>query len=513
MGLNRAVLLAALVVACARVLSAAEYVVDQNHPRSSDTGQGTPDAPLKTISAGVAKLKPGDTLTVKAGTYAELVRVSSGGEEGKPVVVRAAPGERVVIAGPDDARVGITWSGVGYLRIEGFEVRGTPGNGRHTGISADDGRHIEISHCVVVGTRISLNNHADSVVKRCVQTGSSGNGITLTRARNCVVEECEVFGNFADGIVVAWQSDGCKVLRNYVHNNWNDNHPDGLQVYRGVTNFLVEGNLFFNNGQGFMLEETDGGVFRNNIICGTHHSGMILGHQNSHNWTVEQNTFAFTAYQALSYSGKKTVVRNNIILAGGDNKVVRKAGEEMCAAERNFFWAPSGTRPVCDVPPDAETRSKWGDPKFVSAPVLGRKAVFYIDIWQHPEVRDKNTVNRLYLGGRPLTDSFKIGDHIEVNFDGVVRTVSAATEEYVEFQPPLEKMHKYPWEVVVNWGEKREFVWDLRLAPDSPARRMGTGGQDAGSSVDMRAYMRGDFDGDGKRDLPQIADEGGRTGR
>jgi len=496
-----------LVAALVAPASAAEFIVDRNHPRASDANPGTSDAPLQTISAGVAKMAPGDVVTVRAGVYPELVRIGAGGEDGRVCVLRASPGEKVVIAGPDDARVGITWSGSGYLRITGLTVKGTPGNGRHIGISGESGHHIEVSRCVVVGTRIFLTNHTDSVVRQCIQTGSSGNGITITRSKRCTVEECEVFANFADGIVVAWECDGCSVVRNYIHANWNDNHPDGLQVYRGVTNFRVEGNLFFNNGQGFMLEETDGGIFRNNIICGTHHSGMILGHGNSHNWTVEQNTIAFTAYQGLTYSGRGTVIRNNIILAGGDNKVVRKAGEAPCAAACNLFWKPEGSSALCDVPPDGETRSKWGDPKFLSAPALGRKAVFYIDVWAHPEVKEKSTTDTLYLGGRPLSASFSVGDHIEVNFDGVVRTVTKVSDDSVSFSPPLEKMHKYPWEVVVNWKEKTRFVWDLRLAPDSPGRKMGTAGQDVGSSIDMQSYMRGDFDGDGVRDLPEFPPE------
>ena len=34
---------------------------------------------------------------------------------------------------------------------------------------------------------------------------------------------------------------------------------------------------------------------------------------------------------------------------------------------------------------------------------------------------------------------------------------------------------------------------------------MGKDGQDVGSSIDIRAYMNGDFDGDGQRDFTPIA--------
>ena len=78
------------------------------------------------------------------------------------------------------------------------------------------------------------------------------------------------------------------------------------------------------------------------------------------------------------------------------------------------------------------------------------------------------------------------------------------TDDSVAFAPPLEKLHHIAWDVIVNWKDKTEFKWDLRLADDSPGKGMGDKGQDVGSNIDIQAYMRGDFDGDGKRDLPEL---------
>ncbi len=36
---------------------------------------------------------------------------------------------------------------------------------------------------------------------------------------------------------------------------------------------------------------------------------------------------------------------------------------------------------------------------------------------------------------------------------------------------------------------------------------MGDKGQDVGSNIDIQAYTRGDFNGDGKRDLPPLPRE------
>ena len=484
---------------------ATEFVVDRAHLAADDANPGSPDKPFKTIAAAVAEVQPGDTVTVKAGTYAERVTITASGTKGKPVTLRAARGQRVVIDG--DGKHGITWApGAGHLAISGFEVRNTAGAARHVGIGSSQkgGHHVTISDCVLVGSAIRLIGHSDCTIRHCVQTGAKGNGVSLSGCTRCTVEECEIFANGADGIVVTHGSDACKVLRNTVTNHWHDSHPDGIQVYRTVTNFLVEGNLFFNSGQGFMLEETDRGVFRNNVIAGTHHSGIILGHKSSHNWTVEQNTIAYTAFNALVFSGKGTVIRNNVILTGGDSRLIRQAGPDPCVSDHNLLWKPDRRDVIYNVPEGQGAHSRFADPKFRSAPSLTGLATYYIDVWGDKEAAAKCTPGKLYLIGRPLTSRFAVGDHVEANFDGRPRKVTEVTDEYVAFAPPLDKLHHHPWDVLVNWKDKTDFTWDLRLADDSPGRKMGDKGQDVGSCIDIQAYLKGDFNGDGRRDLPAM---------
>jgi len=497
--------MAAMVLAlCATAPAlATEFIVDQAHAKADDANAGSAEAPLKTIAKGVSLAKAGDTVIVKAGTYGEAVTITAGGEAGKPITIKAAPGERVVLTGAK--RCGITWAaGVGYLVIDGFEFRdaGVFGNDFAVGSEGEGGHHVTIQNCVAVGCAMQLSKQSDCTIRRSIQTGSKRNGINLVGCKNCTVEECEIYDNGADGITVSWGSDGCKVLRNYVHHMWYDSHPDGIQVYRKVTNFTVEGNLFFNVGQGFMLEETDGGVFRNNILAGTRHSGLVLGHKNTHNWTVEQNTIAYTSFKAIIFSGQNTVIRNNVVLCGGDNKLIQQAGQDPASGDYNLLWKPEGVDVIYHMPKDQTPHSKFADPKFRSAPPLNQKAIFYIDVWANKGSDKLCTPSKLYLGGRPLTNHFKVGDHIEVDFDGRVRKVTEVTNEYIVFEPPIEKVHHIAWNAVVNWKDRKEFVWDLRLAEGSPGKGLGDKGQDVGSNIDMQAYMKGDFNGDGQRDLP-----------
>lgn len=71
--------LVAFVLLCLTVPSfGATLVVDQASPRAADTAAGTATAPLKTIGAAVAKVKPGDTILVKPGIYREQVELPAG---------------------------------------------------------------------------------------------------------------------------------------------------------------------------------------------------------------------------------------------------------------------------------------------------------------------------------------------------------------------------------------------------------------------------------------------------
>lgn len=76
-------------------------VVSQKHPKASDKNSGTVKAPFKTINAAAQLAEPGDTVLVYTGIYRERVAPARGGEEGKPIIYMAAPGEAVEIRGSE----------------------------------------------------------------------------------------------------------------------------------------------------------------------------------------------------------------------------------------------------------------------------------------------------------------------------------------------------------------------------------------------------------------------------
>ena len=97
--------LLSLVLTCGPAVPAEWYVGIDGRA----DGEGSKDLPwdLESALAGRQKVEPGDTVWIRAGTYKHPDRklgspgyvVRLAGEEGKPIHVRAVPGERVTIDG------------------------------------------------------------------------------------------------------------------------------------------------------------------------------------------------------------------------------------------------------------------------------------------------------------------------------------------------------------------------------------------------------------------------------
>ena len=85
----------ALLIA-ASVTCGAEIWVDASSRTAAP--DGTKAAAFPTIAQALKIASPGDIVTVRAGVYRESVRVP-GGAPGKPVTLRAAAGQRVIVSG------------------------------------------------------------------------------------------------------------------------------------------------------------------------------------------------------------------------------------------------------------------------------------------------------------------------------------------------------------------------------------------------------------------------------
>jgi hypothetical protein len=73
------------------------YFVDA--AKGDDRNAGSKDEPFKTVAHGLSRLKAGETLVLRGGTYHECVVVALQGKPDSPVVVRSYPGELAVLDG------------------------------------------------------------------------------------------------------------------------------------------------------------------------------------------------------------------------------------------------------------------------------------------------------------------------------------------------------------------------------------------------------------------------------
>jgi hypothetical protein len=67
--------------------------------RGNDTNAGTMQAPWKSLAHALRRLKPGDTLCLRGGTYHEKVSLTRSGTAEAPITIASYPGELAVIDG------------------------------------------------------------------------------------------------------------------------------------------------------------------------------------------------------------------------------------------------------------------------------------------------------------------------------------------------------------------------------------------------------------------------------
>lgn len=81
----------------------------------SDVNVGSSDRPFQTIGHAFAVVSAGETIVIRGGTYYEgQLQFTHNGRQGRPIVVRAADGEKVILDGSDTTlENGASWTPVG----------------------------------------------------------------------------------------------------------------------------------------------------------------------------------------------------------------------------------------------------------------------------------------------------------------------------------------------------------------------------------------------------------------
>jgi parallel beta-helix repeat protein len=321
----------------------------------------------------------------------------------------------------------------------------------------------------------------------------NGWGIMLAGNTDALIEGNEIGSNTVDGFRDTFGGTGTVFRRNYIHHHFDSpEHPDNIQLHNDVKNITFDSNLVLCGGQSCMMSEVNGCTFRNNVIAGSAANMVICMPVND--LVFERNTCALGAMSIIMPGGSdRYKVRGNIFVHNGGSIFYAFEPNMKVESDDNLFWMAAGQagRPwraangsfasleeLRKASP-LEAHSEYKDPQFKNVPVAVAT--------QLDEERTGSASNRITVDNIGL---FQPGDHVELNFDGVVRAIKAVEGKAIVIDPPL----NYPtvFIFVVNWKDKTNFQYDF----SSPFN------DKYGSTINVPQYMKGDFNGDGKRDVP-----------
>ncbi|MFE3850405.1 right-handed parallel beta-helix repeat-containing protein [Streptomyces griseorubiginosus] len=210
----------------------------------NDSAPGTLAQPLRTVQRAVDLAKPGDTITVRAGTYAltDNITIATSGTASQPISLGAYQGERVVIDGEQlaashtpvggsipRAERGAIHQEASYWRISDLEIVNGP-----YGVYCDG--------CVGnVFARLKAHDNYESGFQ--LQGASSDNQIlNLDSWAN---RDPRKNGESADGLAIKEGSGAGNVVRGA--RLWN-NVDDGFDAWKFTSPILIENTLAYGNG-------------------------------------------------------------------------------------------------------------------------------------------------------------------------------------------------------------------------------------------------------------------------
>jgi len=251
---------------------------------------------FNTIQKAVDTAEAGDTVYIKAGTYAERVFFFKSGTATNPIVFKNFEQDKVIVNGID-INWTVNWGGlfdiseVSHIHISGIEII----NSKHAGIFLDNAEHISIDNCKTHNTyssgigvwyakHISITNNEVSLA--CNDGGEEC--ITISDSSDVKVNHNEVHHNGpgtngGEGIDVKGGSHDVTVSYNHVHHlrkrtgvyadAWNK-HTYNIKFDSNRVHDCENVGLAVASERGGLIENI---TFVNNIVYNNLDGGMAVG--------------------------------------------------------------------------------------------------------------------------------------------------------------------------------------------------------------------------------------------
>jgi len=363
-----------------------------------------------TVAAGVSAALPGDTVTVRAGSYNEAVSFGRSGSAAGFITLQGEPG--AVLDGTGRSGQGITINNSNYIRVIGMTVRNFLLGSTPIGISVEgSSSSIEL--------RNNLIHHIESPNGNA--HGIAFYGSAATPMTNIVVEGNEIRNcrlGQSESLVLNGNVDGFIVAGNIVHDNDNigidfigfegtgpigqdqarngicvdnvvynissatnptyggDRSADGIYV-DGGRDIVIERNKVDNCDIGIEVASEHGGMatsnitVRSNFISRGYQGNILMGgydatRGDAHNVVVVNNT----TYQGtngeieLQYNCDGIIIKNNVLYARSGQPYISNGGgnNTNVTVDNNIYFGAGNTSPG----PYPDARARFVDPLLVS---------------------------------------------------------------------------------------------------------------------------------------------------
>jgi hypothetical protein len=233
--------------------SAAQAATYYLAPHGKDSQAGASASPWKTFAYAIPKLKPGDTLLVKAGTYTSATSGylhiycgtnATNGTPQQPITVKAEQERQAFLRGDGSSRP-VHLRNCAYWTLEGLRAE----NGDFSGESGDEAGAIVViknsHHLTIRRFLLRFNNRRNNAAALFASTDHS------------LFEENELYSYHRHGLQL-YNAHGNTVRRNYANSRGHRDLAGGYasandQVGRGDSGFILYGgrtstaNIFENN--------------------------------------------------------------------------------------------------------------------------------------------------------------------------------------------------------------------------------------------------------------------------
>src|SRR5437773_6261894 len=349
---------------------------------------------FSTVAAGVGAARPGDTVTVRAGTYNEAVSFGLSGSAAAGFIT--LQGDPVAILdGTESSGQGITISSRNYIRVMGMTVRNFQGSGTPIGISVEgSSSFIELRNNLVHNIERPNGNAHGIAFYGTAATPMTNIVVEANEIRNCKLGQSE-------SLVLNGNVAGFRVAGNIVHDNDNigidfigfeatgpagqDQARNGICVDNVVYNISSASNptyggdrsadgIYVDGGRDIVIERnkvdncdigievasehlgktTSNITVRNNFISRGYQGNILMGGYASNRGNA-QNVVAVnnTTYQCangdieLQYNCDGITIKNNILDAMAGQPYIFNGGgnNTNVTVGNNVYFGASSTPP------------------------------------------------------------------------------------------------------------------------------------------------------------------------